>query len=362
MRHMNSPAIAKRVGACVAVTMFLFALVSFVAAPVASAEPRSSLEAQKRQVQAELDELNARLDDAVEAYNDASYRLSRTRARAATLERDIARTKARLRTLEGRLGARARSLYMGGGDNVLLVFVGSRSFSDLIANWRAITSILDTESRLTADYRAQKSKLERFQADLARTLREQERAVAQLRKNKKRVEALVAARERKLRSINAELLEIIRREELARREALARAARRYVPPAPVPRVTVSRGSSRSAHSSVVSIALSLLGRPYRWGASGPYAFDCSGFTMYVYAQVGISLPHSSAAQYGCGDRVSYSELEPGDLVFFARRGGRISHVGIYIGNGLFVHAPQTGDVVKVSSLADHAGFVGGCRP
>lgn len=346
----------------IAAIVLLSAVLCMQAAAVAGAEPRASLEQQKQQVQAELNDLNDRLDQAVEAYDDASYRLSLSKARARTLTHDIARTEAQLKTLEGRLGARARSMYMSGNESFLLVLVGSRSLSDFIANWRAVTAIFNTESKLASDYRAKKAQLERFKAELARTLATQEREVARLKANKKKVEALVAEREKKLRSINAEILELIRREELARREALARAARTYVPPAATPRVYVSRGSTRSSHSSVVSIALSLLGRPYRWGASGPYAFDCSGLTMYVYAQIGISLPHSSSAQYGCGDRVSYDELQPGDLVFFARSGGRISHVGIYIGNGMFVHAPQTGDVVKVSSLADHGGFVGGCRP
>ena len=350
----------------IAAIVLLSAFLCVQAATVAGAEPRASLEQQKRQVQAELNDLNDRLDQAVEAYNDASYRLSLTKARARTLTRDIARTEAQLKTLEGRLSARARSVYMSGNESFLLVLVGSRSLSDFIANWRAVNAIFNTESKLASDYRAKKAQLEKFKAELARTLATQEREVARLKANRKKVEALIAEREKKLRSINAEILELIRREELARREALARAARstarRYVSPPASPRGYVSRGSTRSSHSSVVSIALSLLGRPYRWGASGPYAFDCSGFTMYVYARIGISLPHSSSAQYGCGDRVSYDELQPGDLVFFARRGGRISHVGIYIGNGMFVHAPQTGDVVKVSSLADHGGFVGGCRP
>src|SRR5207245_8772115 len=91
-----------------------------------------------------------------------------------------------------------------------------------------------------------------------------------------------------------------------------------------------------------------LGTPYAWGGSGPGGFDCSGFTSYVYGQMGVSLPHNAAAQYSYGTPISRDQLEPGDLVFFDGLG----HEGIYVGNGAFIHSPHTGDVVKVSSLDD----------
>jgi cell wall-associated NlpC family hydrolase len=91
-----------------------------------------------------------------------------------------------------------------------------------------------------------------------------------------------------------------------------------------------------------------LGVPYRWGGASPSGFDCSGLVMYAFAQVGVSLPHNAAMQYGYGSPVSRSQLAPGDVVFF----NGLGHNGIYIGGGQFVHAPHTGDVVKVSSLSD----------
>ena len=91
-----------------------------------------------------------------------------------------------------------------------------------------------------------------------------------------------------------------------------------------------------------------LGVPYVWGGASPSGFDCSGFSMYVYGKIGVSLPHHAASQYGMGTPVSKSELQPGDLVFF----NGLGHMGIYIGGGQFIHAPHTGDVVKISSLND----------
>jgi cell wall-associated NlpC family hydrolase len=90
-----------------------------------------------------------------------------------------------------------------------------------------------------------------------------------------------------------------------------------------------------------------LGVPYRWGGASPSTgFDCSGFTMYVYAQIGVSLPHYTGSQWNMGSPVSRGDLQPGDLVFF----NGLGHMGIYVGGNNFIHAPHTGDVVKISSM------------
>jgi cell wall-associated NlpC family hydrolase len=99
---------------------------------------------------------------------------------------------------------------------------------------------------------------------------------------------------------------------------------------------------------VVGIAMQFLGVPYVWGGASPSGFDCSGLVMYVYAQVGVSLPHYTGAQWAMGVPVAYSDLQPGDLVFFDGLG----HVGLYIGGGEFIHAPHTGDVVRIDSLSE----------
>jgi len=110
-------------------------------------------------------------------------------------------------------------------------------------------------------------------------------------------------------------------------------------------------SSLPARASVVRIALSRLGRPYRYGAAGPSAFDCSGLTQWAYRQVGVRLPRTSRAQSQVGRPVSRAELQPGDLVFFYHP---VSHVAIYIGEGKIVHASTSGSPVKVSNLSGRA--------
>src|SRR5262245_32308438 len=99
-------------------------------------------------------------------------------------------------------------------------------------------------------------------------------------------------------------------------------------------------------SQVVRIARKYVGTPYRWGGSGPSGFDCSGLVRYVYAQVGVELPHNAAKQYALGAPVARADLQPGDIVFF----DRLRHNGIYVGEGRFIHARQTGKRVAIAGL------------
>ena len=115
------------------------------------------------------------------------------------------------------------------------------------------------------------------------------------------------------------------------------------------------GSWNYKVNQVIYQAQHQLGKPYRYGAAGPSAFDCSGLVMWAFAQEGIALPHYTGAQWNMGMHVARADLEPGDLVFF---GADISHVGIYIGDGLMVDAPNSGAVVRVEPLfSDYVGAV-----
>jgi peptidoglycan DL-endopeptidase CwlO len=136
-------------------------------------------------------------------------------------------------------------------------------------------------------------------------------------------------------------------------------------PVAVP-VSLRSSSSAAIGSYAVSIAERYLGVRYVWGGGDPSSgFDCSGFVRYVYAQLGIRLPHYAASQYAITMHVDPSQLQPGDLVFFEPRADGPGHVGMYVGNGVFIEAPHTGDVVRLTELSTEAsliGFVGATRP
>jgi cell wall-associated NlpC family hydrolase len=156
------------------------------------------------------------------------------------------------------------------------------------------------------------------------------------------------------------------REERAQRlRSAIRGLELALQPLTVP-TAVSSGSSSLVGSYAVSIAERYLGVRYVWGGSDPSSgFDCSGFMTYVYAYLGIRLPHYAASQYATTAHVDPSQLQPGDLVFFEPKADGPGHVGMYVGSGLFIEAPHTGDVVKLASLSTEAslmGFVGASRP
>jgi cell wall-associated NlpC family hydrolase len=122
--------------------------------------------------------------------------------------------------------------------------------------------------------------------------------------------------------------------------------------APIP-ATSAKGAA-----GAIAAARAELGKPYAWGAGGPDAFDCSGLTAWAWRAAGVNLPHNAAAQQGMGRPVNRSDLQPGDLVFF---GSPAYHVALYIGQGLIIHAPTSGDVVKIVSLSSMYDYSGATR-
>jgi cell wall-associated NlpC family hydrolase len=159
-------------------------------------------------------------------------------------------------------------------------------------------------------------------------------------------------------------------EERARLAALAAAQAAARKASASARSAADPAALGAGHPEVVTVALQYLGVPYVWGGSSPSGFDCSGLTQYCYREVGITLPRTSQSQYLAGQHIAVDRLDllqPGDLVFFGTGGdgAAVHHVGIYSGDGNFVHAPYTGATVRVDSLTDRIAsrgdYVGASR-
>lgn len=326
----------------------IFAL-ALTAVP-ATAAPVDDKRAEAAEVQAQIDELDGALEIAAEDYNEAKARYDAISAQVADTEARLAGLTARQGELVGNLAARAVGMYRQGPLGALEVLLGSTTFEEFAATWDLLQDMNDNDAARIAELKQVRAQVGETQARLSVQQEEAAFELADMEARKSAVEAQLAERNRVLAGIKAEIAAILREQDEAERRRAAAAAA-------VARASISTAASRS---EVVRIALSKLGSPYKWAAAGPDSFDCSGFTMWCYAQVGVSLPHSSRAQVSVGQRVSRADLRPGDLVFFGRP--RIHHVGMYIGSGNFVHAPTTGDVVKISSLAGRSDYVGATRP
>lgn len=319
----------------------------------AVAAPTSAKRAQALKVKAQVEALDEKLEQASEDYNEANGRYKDVTAQVKKTETRLGELTARQAVLQSHLDTRIGGMYRTGPLGFLEILLNTRTFEEFSTTWDVLVELNEQDALDVAELKATRTELAQAQT----TLKEQQASAKQerdtMRAREQDVKRQIAERKRLLSGLEAEIRQLEAEAEAAR----DRAARAAIAPA-VPRD--SGGNPTTApRSGVVAIAMSKLGAPYKWAADGPSSFDCSGFTMWVYRQVGVGLPHSSRAQYNVGQRVSRANLKPGDLVFFGR--SRIHHVGIYVGGNQFIHSPNTGDVVKVSSL-NRTDYVGAVRP
>jgi len=343
--------------------------ISFVAAlsvaGSATAEPTgvSSKRAQAQSVLAQIQSLDASLEHAVDAFNLANERLEAIQGDLNQNRVDLTIAADNHRTAQRVLAARMVALYTSEEiDSALDVLVGSRSLAELIDGLETVSRVSEQDSKVLADVIDFRADMRRARARLQKARGQQAQLVAERAAHKSSIEGQLGERQRLLSSIKSEIVAIQAAERRRQAEFERQARARLAAPQPlIPELAASADPSAAAPSpspipspgpakygGVVGIAMQYLGIPYLYGGSTPATgFDCSGFIMYVYAQVGVSLPHNAAAQYGYGTPVDRSQLQPGDLVFF----NGLGHNGIYIGGGQFIHSPHTGDVVKINSIS-----------
>jgi cell wall-associated NlpC family hydrolase len=347
--------------------------VSLAAAGSATGEPASvaAKQSQAQGVLAQIQGLDASMEHAIEAYNLANEKLRAIRRDLAQNRVDLDIAQRNLKRSQRALAKRAFAIYTSGeSDSTLDVLVGSRSLAEIVEGLEAVDRVSDQDTAVLRDVRTFRTQVQRRRAYLKNAKARQAELVAERAAHKASIERQLAERRSMLSSIRSEIA-AIRAAEQRRQAELERQARaRLAAPQPqplIPSLTPAAAETPAAsaspvapeapsvipapapatHGGVVGIAMQYLGIPYVYGGSSPSGFDCSGFVMYVYAKVGVSLPHNAAAQYGYGTPVDRSQLQPGDLVFF----NGLGHNGIYIGGGSFIHSPHTGDVVKISSIS-----------
>lgn len=314
--HMRARRLARRVVTAVSIAAAIGLAVPASAAGAASAGPKPTL----KELLAEAAKLSRQIDDLSQQYDALRIQYNEAKAQVKVARMTVRRDERLLTADQAAIAQIAAAGYMTGGVNPAISLLTSKTPESMLHR-ASILGELQKENgaRLhlvaTAQAAAQRAKLLAIQ---------QQHKAAKLSKAMKGKVAKIQARESKLNTATfAKALEIYRKTGT-------------YPPIQV--------NGRSLGVQALKIAMTKIGDAYVWGGSGPSVFDCSGLVMWAYAQLGISLPHYTGAQWNSGVHVSRSQLQPGDLVFFYPG---ISHVGIYVGNGFMLDAPTFGIPVGI---------------
>jgi cell wall-associated NlpC family hydrolase len=389
----------------------VLAVASVASLPAAAISPIDATRAEAQQVYNEIQGLNENLSRADELINLANLRLKHVEYEQSINRRELAIARSNLTRSQRMVARRLVSLYTSSSPSTLDMILGATSLGSLLTRIDDANHVSSLDGQVIAEVQTFKAAVRRDASRLVAEHADASALVTQRRDEQISISNELAQRQQLLSSIHGQIATLEAQAAAAAAAAQARLAQQAqqriqaqqaaqeaaaqaqvvgataaAPAAPntsgatastapagaappstaaVSAATASGGTvsvlpASPYGSQVVSIAMSFLGVPYVWGGASPSGFDCSGLVMYAYAQVGVSLPHSSYAMWGYGEPVPENELQPGDIVFFDGLG----HVGLYIGGGEFVNAPFTGSVVSVASLNSGwaaAAYVGARR-
>jgi peptidoglycan DL-endopeptidase CwlO len=351
------------------VTLLVAVVLAGPAGPATATPDGTQAIAAARAEAARLQREVARLDTEVELlaedWDAAQVRLDGVIQAAARHRAELERADGELDAARAAFAGDVRDIYAQGPLAPLELLLAARDAHELAVAKGVAGNLLDHDLEALARVgtaalaaRDRAHELEATQAEaLALRQRLASRAAAIERRLDRRRELLAATRADVGRLVAAE-----RARQEARRRALVAAAAARARALGLGGFADGPPPSRAA-AGAVRAALGQLGKPYRWGASGTDAFDCSGLTSWAYGQEGVGLPRVSRQQWSAGRHVDPAQLRPGDLVFFARDPAdpaTIHHVGLYLGQGLMVHAPHTGARVRVDAVG-RSGYAGAVR-
>jgi len=375
---------ARRVGRHVSVLALCAVGLGVGVATPAQADKVGDTKAEANRVWQQIQSDGQRLETTIERYNGARYRLSQTMA--AIHENEVRLSTARVNLTKARhaLNISLISAYKNPQPDPLQSALQARNFGQVLEQFALLDRAQSYSASLLTDIRDYRKDVDTSQRTLNRERNARRDTVAELASLKSQIRGSIASDKQRYAGLRAKvrrLIEARRQAELAASRRVAERERQLQAASTSQAVAVndiggvssaSTGTSSDgggvsvplpAPSTVgeaaVNIALAQLGTPYVWGGAAPGGFDCSGLVSWAYGQAGLGgLPHFTGALWNAGTHISsQSDLAPGDLVFFHGLG----HVGMYIGGGNFVHAPHTGDVVKISNLAGYSGYDGAVR-
>jgi cell wall-associated NlpC family hydrolase len=332
-------------------------------------------------VRHQLNVLDAKVEAATERYNAAQEKLGTAQQAATSAQQRLGQAQSTVAKLQKRVTAFAVAAYRGDTISPLLTMTDTGSAGLMVRQMSSIQAVGESQAAALTQVAAARRTEEQAQAIATAALAAQRTAVKNMAAQKAAILAASHSEQRLLGRLQAREQAIIkaakarrariaaerRAAALAARQAAERRASRQLQsspptssPSPPPAPVAGSGGARVA----VQWAYKELGKPYVWAAAGPNSFDCSGLTQYVWAKAGVYLGHFTGDQWNEGTHVTRSQLEPGDLVFFAyniHSPSTIHHVGIYVGGGNMIDAPFTGADVRVEPYG-RSDYIGAVRP
>ncbi|MFL6160315.1 MAG: C40 family peptidase [Marmoricola sp.] len=314
-----------------------------LSAPSATAKP--DLKTVKKQVAA----LDRQAEAASERFNTAKVKLAMTQTRLTALNADLGRQQRFVADMRGQVAAMVVDQYQGNALSTTSQVVLSGNPDKFLDNLNAVSAYNNQRGQVMKEFSTQLSRLYLRKHAVKAEAERLTKLKSQMGAEKSEIDKKAAKARKLLDSLTPAARATYIRTEGG--TSTGTAARGYTGPLPAP-------PSNPRAATAVKFALAQVGKAYSYGATGPNAYDCSGLTMVAWGTAGVSLPHSSSAQMGSGARVSESDLEPGDLVFYY---SPVSHVGMYIGNGLIVNAENPSAGVRVTGLHSMP-YVGAVRP
>ena len=301
-------------------------------------------------MQTKLDAVYAQVEMAVEKYNQATSQLDTVELKIKENQRLLDLAERNLKLANKQLKVRAANIYKSRDVGIVDVLFQADSFDELITQLDMMNRIgnsdVDTVKAIAAYRRDIKDRRLELEADEEAAAK----LVADRAAQKSQILGLESRLEKMTHGLKAEIKRLREKAAAAARLAAQQSWGGIVPPPVDP--------NSPGHPEIVTIAQRYFGVPYVWGGAGTSGFDCSGLTMYCYAQIGIQMSHGATDQQRQSTPVSLSDVRPGDLVFFGNA-SYSHHVAIYAGGGSVIEAPHTGDVVRYGAMGGRDAWIGG---